>query len=117
VSEPKYAIEQVTAVRDAIAETLGDAYDCTRVWSAWGVGTMSQDDFVPVADDNDRLQELAVAALDASGASDLLAALQMVKTWIDGWNPSFSYDPSWPECAEQIEASIAKALGASNANV
>lgn len=52
-------------VMDAIGETLGDAYDCLRVWSAWGVGTMSQDDFARVADDRNRLAELADAAISA----------------------------------------------------
>lgn len=53
------------AVIDAIAEALGDAYDCTRVWHAWQVGTMSQDDFVLVADQSDRLYEIADAAISA----------------------------------------------------
>lgn len=51
------------AVRDAIAEALGDAYDCTRVWAAWGVGTMGPDDFSLVREDSDRLDEIADAAL------------------------------------------------------
>lgn len=54
-----------TAVRDAIAETLGDAMDCTRVWEAWQVGTMTQDDFCQVADDEQRLMEITSAALAA----------------------------------------------------
>ena len=59
---------QVQAVRDAIAEALGDAYDCTRVWSAWGVGTMDQDDFQLVAEDSDRVAEIADAAIAAMRA-------------------------------------------------
>lgn len=53
------------AVGDSIAEALGDAYDCTRVWSAWGVGTMSQDDFHLITDDASRIGELADAAISA----------------------------------------------------
>lgn len=56
------------ALRDAIADALGDAYDCTRVWSAWGYGTMSQDDFRPVADDEDRLMEIVDAVVVALAA-------------------------------------------------
>lgn len=52
-------------VMDAIGEALGGAYDCLRVWSAWGVGTMSQDDFALVAEDSDRLAEIADAAIAA----------------------------------------------------
>lgn len=50
-------------LREAISEALGEALDCTRVWEAWGYGTMSQDDFQPVNDDPDRLEELVDAAL------------------------------------------------------
>lgn len=57
------------AVIDAVAAALGDAYDCTRTWAAWGVGTMSQDDFHPIADDGDRVAEIARAAIQAMGAA------------------------------------------------
>jgi hypothetical protein len=52
-------------VRDAIAEALGSAYDCLRVWEAWSVGTMSRDDFSLIADDEERLYELTDAAIAA----------------------------------------------------
>lgn len=55
-------------IRDAIAETLGDAMDCTRVWSAWHVGTMSQDDFNIIAEDEDRLNEIVEAVMQARAA-------------------------------------------------
>jgi hypothetical protein len=52
-------------MRDLIAEVIGsDTYDCVRVWSAWGVGTMSEDDFVPLIESEERLHELADACLD-----------------------------------------------------
>lgn len=53
------------SVRDAIAEALGNAYDCTRVWNAWSYGTMGPDDFTLVREDSDRLDEIADAALQA----------------------------------------------------
>jgi hypothetical protein len=52
-------------VRDAIAAALGEAMDCTRVWSAWSYGTMGPDDFSVVANDDDRLEEIVDAALNA----------------------------------------------------
>lgn len=58
-------------VRDAIAGALGEAYDCTRVWSAWGYGTMSSDDFQLVADDDERLDEIVDAALQAIAGEQL----------------------------------------------
>lgn len=48
----------------AVAEALGEAYDCHRVWHAWGVGTMTQDDFSLVGDDPERVVEIAGAVLD-----------------------------------------------------
>lgn len=39
------------SLQDIIAQAIGgDAYDCVRVWSAWGVGTMSEDDFIQIVD-------------------------------------------------------------------
>ena len=61
------------AVISAVAETLGDTYDCTRVWSAWNVGTMGESDFYPVVDQEDRLVEVAEAALQALKSAGLLA--------------------------------------------
>lgn len=52
-------------VRDVIAETLGDAYDCTRVWSAWSYGTMGPDDFSLIWENEERLMEITDAALNA----------------------------------------------------
>jgi hypothetical protein len=47
----------------ALKEALGEALDCTRVWEAWSVGTMSADDFALVAEDEDRLSEIVEAVL------------------------------------------------------
>lgn len=33
------------ALRDAVAESISTLYGCGRVWSAWHVGTMTEDDF------------------------------------------------------------------------
>lgn len=53
------------AVIEATAEAIGEAYDCVRVWEAWSVGTMGPDDFRQVADDSDRVAEIARAAIIA----------------------------------------------------
>lgn len=56
----KVVLPERDNMRDLIAEVIGgDAYDCVRVWSAWGVGTMSEDDFVPITDQDERLYEIA----------------------------------------------------------
>ncbi|MCY1362972.1 hypothetical protein D9M69_497140 [compost metagenome] len=53
------------AVESAVAEALGDAYDCIRVWDAWSYGTMGPDDFLSVTGDADRVAEIADAAMAA----------------------------------------------------
>jgi len=54
VPEPKTGTnEQDVALRDAIAASLNHVYSCTRVWSAWSYGTMTQDDFVLASEDDD----------------------------------------------------------------
>ena len=74
-------------VMDAIAQALGDAYDCTRVWSAWGYGTMSHDDFQLIAEDGDRLREIADAAIMAMGASAPKPCAQPTPSVPDAWLP------------------------------
>lgn len=50
------------ALIDAIAQGLHGTWHCTRVWEAWHVGTMSQDDFEPV-DESETPTEIADAVL------------------------------------------------------
>lgn len=52
-------------VRDAVAEALDGVYTCGRVWSAWSVGTMSEDDFAPAGEDDDVVDNIVDAALGA----------------------------------------------------
>lgn len=56
---------QKEAVMEAVAEALGEACDCTRAWSAWSCGTMGPGDFSLVAEDSDRVAEIADAAIAA----------------------------------------------------
>lgn len=52
---------------DLIAERLSGTYHCLRVWNAWNVGTMSQDDFEDVGESETpaELAEAILALLDA----------------------------------------------------
>lgn len=61
------AKSQLEAVTNAIEKVLDGqgALHCTRVWEAWGYGTMSEDDFSPVADDAEAVHEIASAVLEA----------------------------------------------------
>lgn len=53
------------AVAESIADELGGAMDCLRVWEAWSVGTMTQDDFALVSEDADRVSGITTAAISA----------------------------------------------------
>lgn len=90
---PAQAGDARDRVRDAISEALGDAYDCTRVWSAWGYGTMGPDDFVQVAEQDERLYEIADAAIAAMSASQ-------------GKTPGASHAANAGEDAERVEQHI-----------
>jgi hypothetical protein len=64
-SQPAEAVSREKLI-DLIAEHLSGTYHCMRVWSAWGVGTMSQDDFEDVGE-SDTPTELADAILALAG--------------------------------------------------
>jgi hypothetical protein len=75
------------AIREAIGASLGDAMDCTRTWSAWGVGAMSQGDFQLVADNDERVEEIVdavCAALKGKAAVGRDAERRDLITAIDG---------------------------------
>lgn len=59
----KQSLTSEDAVRDALLSELGDAYDCGRVWEAWSVGTMGEDDFSPISDRVDDIVGTVMAAL------------------------------------------------------
>jgi len=54
--------QKPVALRDALSGALSGAYICSRVWSAWRVGTMTEDDF-QLADECDELLDELVAAV------------------------------------------------------
>lgn len=61
---PAPAPEHETA-REAAAFALNGALDCTRVWEAWGYGTMGPDDFIELGDQPERLEEVVTAVAAA----------------------------------------------------
>ena len=46
------------ALREVFAQCLTSTYMCGRAWSAWGIGTMSEDDFSPASECDELLDEL-----------------------------------------------------------
>jgi len=83
-------------VRDDVAAALGESYDCIRVWSAWGYGTMGPDDFVLVAEDDDRLSEIIDAAI-----TPLLTELERLEQHVRELDGSTS-EYSWPELKREL---------------
>jgi hypothetical protein len=65
---------------------------------------------VAAVPDYDHCDAVANARLIAA-APDLLAALEEVSQWIEGWSPNFTQDDEWPATNARIRAAIAKAEG------
>ena len=58
---------KVDKIRNILNDNLIDAYFCTRAWEAWGVGTMSPDDFELVTEDEEIMEGIineTISALD-----------------------------------------------------
>ena len=53
------------AVCEAIAGQLTGLYHCGRVWSAWSLGIMDEDDFSPAEEDIYIISNIAEAAIAA----------------------------------------------------
>ena len=45
---PAADVAPVEVIRKVLKDWLSDERYCTREWSAWSYGTMTQDDFVPI---------------------------------------------------------------------
>lgn len=58
--ENKKKLEKIEdiLIKSLLKNTLTDCYVCTRVWSAWSYNTMSKDDFIPIQEDEDLLEEM-----------------------------------------------------------
>lgn len=63
-SQPTEPAADVRArVLDAVADNLRGLYYCNRVWSAWSVGTMGEDDFSPAEEDDDVIANITNAVM------------------------------------------------------
>ena len=72
-------VQEPVALRDALVDSLGCVYVCDRVWSAWSVGTMTQDDFFPAAESDDVLNALVEAVAKATPP----APVPLTQAWRD----------------------------------
>lgn len=81
------------SISDIVREHLNSVYICTRVWEAWHVGTMTQDDFDPadesmLADEIAADIELAYASPQPADVGVLVKALERIakSKWVDEQN-------------------------------
>lgn len=63
-------------MREALAEQLNDLYYCGRVWEAWQVGTMTQDDFSIASEVDDIVDNFVNAAMYAIASTAQSTAQQ-----------------------------------------
>lgn len=101
-----------TTLIDVIAQGLSGTWHCNRVWEAWHVGTMSQEDFSPV-EESDTPTELADAVLAALAATP--AAAPAVPKWIDDPHDIEQGQMLNPEWVKAQEAAAAPAAVAGSA--
>lgn len=107
----QYTSAEVRALREKLigqfADMMGDTYQCTRVWSAWSVGTMGEDDFES-ASEGDLPGELADVVIEMLPAltSRLEQDERAVQVTIPGWK--WMRHPTWndgePTPVQMVEA-------------
>lgn len=89
---------------DLIAEHLRGTYHCTRVWHAWGCGTMGEGDFEPV-DESDTPTELADAIINKLAAQPLTGAparTKAINTIVDCIEATWGVRNGTAMCADDI---------------
>lgn len=62
-----------TAITESLRETV---YTCGRVWEAWQVGTMSEDDFAPAWEDDELINDIATEALKAADNASTITTVE-----------------------------------------
>lgn len=81
----------VSGIKEKVIDVLrkhltSDIYFCTRVWEAWQVGTMGEEDFTPVNEDDDFIEELAtalIAPLPSPPNESMIEALKQIEQMSD----------------------------------
>jgi hypothetical protein len=75
----KLSDEQRQVYFDKAIEILQDHLTCTRDWSAWSYGTMSQDDFLLAAEDDDIITDTAKMIYDFT-SNQLIEARKTIQS-------------------------------------
>ena len=102
-------------LRDLLAEGVAGTFHCTRVWAAWGVGTMSQDDFEPV-EDSDTPTQLAQAVMTKvrplmEHNAELSSILDSIRRGMEMTRDGVPYEREWSATDDKTLEKIYAALG------
>jgi len=92
------------ALIDIIRQGLSCTYHCSRVWMAWSVGTMSEDDFSPV-DESDTPEDFADAIL-----ARFPAAAPVSQAVDSNAGPPYSLDTMDPVLRDLIVSAVHGAI-------
>lgn len=65
-------------LRGQIEIHLKGDYACTRVWEAWEVGTMTQDDFIPL-EETERVDEILTLLAQERAKADIAARIDALE--------------------------------------
>lgn len=81
-AEPHQPVPELRQVlRESLASGLTQTYGCSRTWSAWGVGTMSENDFYPADECDEILDELCDLAIAVLGTPQPAQQVEAVGQW------------------------------------
>ena len=110
---PHVCINLEEELRDILSEGVAGTFHCTRVWAAWGVGTMSQEDFEPV-DESDTPAELARAVMTkvrplVEQVEKLHTALELARNGLAWYRDAYPDADSGAD--DEMMETIAVALG------
>ena len=60
-------VDQQDYLKLQVAEALGDTLVCTRTWSAWSYGTMTEEDFFPACEDGVLVDSIVETVIQSLG--------------------------------------------------
>ena len=84
-------MSNLKTVEEIITDQLSDDYACTRVWEAWQVGTMTQDDFVLLTE-TERVDELKQAILQWVADEVVDKTTPKYRPQMDDWAGNAKYE-------------------------
>jgi hypothetical protein len=92
------AVQEPVGLRDALTKALTSTYVCGRVWEAWNVGTMTENDFQPAAECDELLDELVHAVTTIPPAASQPAVPDAITD--SGEDPK--YRAGWNDCRQTM---------------